>query len=238
MFPENRAPRRLPLDSSAAPPHLAASIHDALKRAILSGQFGPSERINQEQIARELGVSRTPVREALHSLAREGLVELQPRRGAFVSAFGDREVSEIYEVRGLLEPYAAAAACVRATPAQIELVRRLADEIERATSSDMERAFTLNREFHQRLCEPCDNRLLMTLLEAVWSQQVALSIFAFQRQSAEAMRRTYAQHREIVEAFAARDSERTRESVHGHIAEAHRVAIELIAESHLPTAAA
>jgi len=235
---EDRSPGRLPLDPSAAPPHLAAAIHDALKGAILGGQFRPSERINQEEIARELGVSRTPVREALHSLAREGLVELQPRRGAFVCAFGVREISEIYEVRGLLEPDAAAAACLRAIPAQVALVRRLADEIERATSSDMERAFTLNREFHQRLCEPCDNRLLMTLLEVVWSQHAALSIFAFQQQSAEAMRRTYAQHREIVDTFAARDADRAREIVHQHIAEAHRITIELIAESHLPPAPA
>ncbi len=238
MTPEDRAPRRLPLGPSDAPPHLAISIHDALKRAILAGQFRPSERINQEQIARELGVSRTPVREALHSLAREGLVELHPRRGAFVSAFGERDVSDLYEARELLEPHAAAVACLRATPAQVEVVRRLASEIERVTGSDMERAFELNRDFHQRLCEPCDNRLLMTLLEIVWSQHSAINIFAYQRQSFEAMRRTYAQHREIVEAFASRDPDRLRELVRRHISEAHRVAIELIAESHVPTAAA
>src|SRR3990172_1933656 len=264
MMPEDPPPRRLPLAPSDAPPHLAISIHDALKGAILAGQFRPSERINQEQIARELGVSRTPVREALHSLAREGLVELQPRRGALVSSFGEREggelyaprevleagggalvssfgereVSEIYELRELLEPHAVAIACLRATPAQVEAVRRLASEIERTTSSDMERAFVLNRDFHQRLCEPCHNRLLIAFLETVWSQQSAINIFAYQRQSAEAMRRTYAQHREIVEAFATCDSERTRELVRRHISEAHRVAIELIADSHLPTAAA
>jgi len=230
--------RRLPLDPSAAPPHLAVSIHHTLKKEILAGRFRPSERINQEQVARELGVSRTPVREALHALAREGLVELHPRRGAFVSVFGESDVSELYEMRELLEPHAAANASLRAAPAQVEVIRRLADEIERATSSDMERAFSLNREFHQRLCEPCDNRLLMALLEIVWSQQSALSIFAYQRQSAEAMRRTYVQHRAIVDAFAARDADRTRDLVRRHISEAHRVAIELIAESHLPPAAA
>jgi DNA-binding GntR family transcriptional regulator len=230
--------RRLPLDPSAAPPHLAASIHDTLKREILAGRFRPSERINQEQVARELGVSRTPVREALHALAREGLVELHPRRGAFVSVFGESDVSEIYEMRELLEPHAAANACLRASPAQIEVVRRLTEEVERATASNMERAFSLNREFHQRLCEPCENRLLMALLEIVWSQQSALSIFAYQRQSAEAMRRTYAQHREIVAAYTARDPGRTRDLLRRHISEAHRVAIEMIAESHLPPAAA
>jgi DNA-binding GntR family transcriptional regulator len=147
-------------------------------------------------------------------------------------------VAELYEMREVLEPHAAAAACLRATAAQVEVVRRLAGEIERATSSDMVRAFALNRDFHQRLCEPCDNRLLMTLLEIVWSQQSALNIFAAHWQSAEAMRRTYVQHREIVEVYASRDAERVRELVRRHISEAHQVAIELIAESHVPTAAA
>src|SRR3990172_3485923 len=89
---------------SDAPPQLTVGIHEALKKAILEGRLRPSERINQEQIARELGVSRTPVREALQCLARDGLVDLQPRRGAFVSAFDERDGVEIYNPRDLLQP--------------------------------------------------------------------------------------------------------------------------------------
>src|SRR3990172_9551668 len=102
---------------SDAPPQLTVGIHEALKKAILEGRLRPSERINQEQIARELGVSRTPV--------RDGLVDLQPRRGAFVSAFDERDVFEIYNLRELLEPHAAARACLLATPADVAALLRL-----------------------------------------------------------------------------------------------------------------
>src|SRR3989304_1404994 len=97
---------RRPPPPPAPPPQPAVGTHDSLKQAILSGRLEPGERINQEQIAKGLGVSRTPVREALHLLAREGLVALLPRRGAFVSAFDERDVFELYDVREVLEPHA------------------------------------------------------------------------------------------------------------------------------------
>jgi DNA-binding GntR family transcriptional regulator len=218
-------------EPSDAPPQLTVGIHEALKRAILEGRLRPSERINQEQVARELGVSRTPVREALHWLARDGLVDLQPRRGAFVSAFDERDVFEIYDLRELLEPHAAARACLLATPADAAALRRLEREIEQASASDMELAFALNRDFHHRLCRPCENRLLMTLLDTVWSQQSALRIFTYYQRSAEATAQTNVEHRAIVEAFAARDPERVRELVRAHISGAHRRVVELMAVS-------
>ena len=208
---------------------LTASIHEALKSAILEGRFEPAQRINQGQIAKELGVSRTPVREALQSLAREGLVDLVPRRGAFVSSFGAQELFEIYDLREQLEPHAVARACLLATPTEIAAIRRLEREIECA--EEVELAFALNREFHQRLCEPCRNRLLMALLETVWSQQSALRIFTYYAQSTEALERTNTEHRAIVESFAARDSAGTRELVRRHIAEAHQTLAELIVEA-------
>ena len=208
---------------------LTASIHEALKSAILEGRLEPAQRINQGLVAKELGVSRTPVREALQSLAREGLVDLVPHRGAFVSSFGAQELFEIYDLRELLEPHAVARACLLATPAELAAIRRLEREIENA--EEVELAFALNREFHQRLCEPCQNRLLMALLETVWSQQSALRIFTYYARSTEALERTNAEHRAIVDSFAARDSAGTRELVRRHIAEAHQTLAELIVEA-------
>lgn len=232
MDPEARdragAPRGL--DLPQPPPQLAVGIHDSIKRAILAGRIGPGERINQELIARELGVSRTPVREALAVLASEGLVTIVPRRGAFVSTFGERDVHEIYDVRELLEPNAASTACRLATLVELEALRKLATELEEAADSGLERAFELNRQFHHRLCAPCGNRVLMQLLEAIWSQQTALRIYAYYAQSARALERTHAEHRAIVEAFAARDPERTGALVRGHIQAAHQALVTLMAE--------
>ena len=117
--------------------------------AIVSGRLAPNQRINQDAVARELGVSKTPVREALRWLERDGLVRLEPNRGAFVAEFTDRDLFEIYELRELLEPHAAAIACAVATRADVAELRDLRDRIAAVWSEDPMEAFELNREFHR-----------------------------------------------------------------------------------------
>jgi DNA-binding GntR family transcriptional regulator len=239
-----RAPRaaRPPLGSGdgARPPlvdlseqhrQLTQRVYDVLKAAILGGHFRPNDRLLQEHIAAELRVSRTPVREALHWLERDGLVRLVPRKGAVVGAFEDKDAIEIYELRELLEPHAAAVACTVATRQEVATVRRLSREIERASRSDMDHAFDLNREFHRSLCQPCDNRLLMTVLDTVWGQQSAMRIFTYYARSEGAAATMRTEHRAIVESFAARDAERTGELVRSHLAAARGALLELMAAS-------
>lgn len=210
---------------------LAWTVHLALRAAIVGGRLSSGEHINQETIARELGVSRTPVREALRLLERDGLVRLEPNRGAFVAEFTDRDLFEIYELRELLEPYAAGIACAVATRADASALRDLADRIEATWEDAPEASFLANREFHERLCAPCQNDLLMALLGQVWSQQAALRIFTHYAGGGAAFAaRTHAQHRAIVDAYASRDSATVRELVRSHIAEAHEATVKLIAD--------
>ena len=93
----------------------------------------------------------------------------------------------------------------------------------------MEDAFELNREFHRRLCQPCSNRLLITLLDTVWGQQSAMRIFTYYARTDGAARTMRDEHRAIVEAFAERDAERTRDLVREHLAAARRTLLELMA---------
>ena len=151
-------PRRFAL--TVPEQELTSTIHDSLRVAIVSGQLAPNQRINQDAVARELGVSKTPVREALRWLERDGLVRLEPNRGAFVAEFTDRDLFEIYELRELLEPHAAAIACAVATRADVAELRDLRDRIAAVWAEDPMEAFDLNREFHHRLCAPCQNGLL------------------------------------------------------------------------------
>src|ERR1700761_1180077 len=88
-------------------------VQDQLREAILAGTLEPGTRLRAEAVAERLSSSRTPVREALLLLAREGLVEIEPRRGATVRAFDAADVSDLYEVRSLIEPHAAALAARR-----------------------------------------------------------------------------------------------------------------------------
>jgi DNA-binding GntR family transcriptional regulator len=214
---------------------LTESVHSAIEQAILSGRFEPDTRVNQDALARELGVSRTPVREALRWLERDGLIRLEPRRGAFVASYSAQDVFEIYELRELLEPHAAAIACVVATRADAARIADLAAQIEQAAGRDVQAAFALNRSFHQKLCEPCRNALLTGLLEQVWSQQAALRIFTYYAGAGrELAARTHAQHRAIVDAFCARDQDHTRDLVRNHIAEAHEATVRLMQADGLP----
>src|SRR4029077_2652017 len=116
----------MPLAALDDQQQLTDRVHAALREAITSGRLRPDERIKQEKVAAELGVSRTPVREALHLLEREGLVRLVPRRGAVVPGVTAADVRELYELRELLEPAAAALATIRADPDERHAVQRLA----------------------------------------------------------------------------------------------------------------
>jgi len=220
---------------TAPDPELTSTIYDSLRVAIVSGCLEPYGRINQDAVARELGCSKTPVREALRWLERDGLVKLEQNRGAFVAEFTDRDLFEIYELRELLEPHAAAIACAVATRADVAHLRDLRDRIAAIWNDDPMAAFELNREFHERLCAPCQNALLLHVLGLVWSQQAALRIFTHYAQAGEAFAdRTHAEHRTIIEAYAARDSARVRELVRNHISEAHEATVRLLAAVRRP----
>ena len=101
-------------------------VRRALREQILSGEIGPGERLIEAKIAASIGTSRTPVREALHSLESEGLIESIPRVGYRVKAITDQEAREIWEIRGLIEGLALRWACEHA---RTELIKRLAKNI-------------------------------------------------------------------------------------------------------------
>ena len=214
---------------------LTSTVHAALRDAIVGGRLDPGEHVNQDRFARELGVSRTPVREALRWLERDGLVKLEPNRGAFVSSFTDRDLFEIYELRELLEPHAVAIACVVATRAEVAALLDLEARIEATWNRDAQAAFLFNREFHAQLCAPCRNGLLMHLLGQVWSQQAALRVFTHYSAAGPTFAsRTHAEHKEILDAYSARDADRTRELVRAHISAAHEATVRLVAAAQRP----
>jgi DNA-binding GntR family transcriptional regulator len=122
-----------------------------LRDAILSGRLPPGTRIRPEAVAAELGVSRMPVREALHQLDAEGLVTLRPNRGAVVTRLGPEDLAEIFEMRALLEGLCARHAARRATPAEIEELDLEAQAMRRL-AAEPEHWLDRHEAFHDRLC--------------------------------------------------------------------------------------
>jgi len=211
----------MPLAALDDQQQLTDRVHAALREAITSGRLAPDERIKQEQVAAELGVSRTPVREALHLLEREGLVRLVPRRGALVQGFTAADVRELYELRELLEPAAAELATRRASGEERQTVARLARLTDRRNGG-----FAPNRDFHHALCAPCGNGLIMRTLDSVWTHRAAEGLFAYQTLPAGAVERLASEHREIARAFAEADAARVRALVHDHVRAAGSDALE------------
>jgi DNA-binding GntR family transcriptional regulator len=217
----------MPLAALEDHQQLTDRVHDALRTAITSGRLAPDERIKQEQIAAELGVSRTPVREALHLLEREGLVRLVPRRGAIVQGFTAADVRELYELRELLEPAAAELATIRATREERRAVQHFAGLTERRNGG-----FGPNRDFHHALCAPCRNGLIMRTLDSVWTHRAAEGLFTYQTLPAGAVERLAAEHAAIAQAFTAADAASVRALVHDHVRAAGSDALERLPGHH------
>ncbi|MBI2941795.1 MAG: GntR family transcriptional regulator [Chloroflexi bacterium] len=122
-------------------------VTDRLRSAILSGQLGPGDRLQQDELASQLQVSRMPIREALRILASEGLVELRPHRGAVVVNLRTEDIAEIFEIRAMLEGRAAELAAPRLSDVTLARLRQIHAEMARI-GQDEERWLVLNRDFH------------------------------------------------------------------------------------------
>jgi DNA-binding GntR family transcriptional regulator len=124
---------------------------EALREAIVDGVYAPGQHLRQQELARKYGCSVIPIREALHQLAAEGFVVLDPQRGARVAAFDGRMLEEIFEVRIVLEKIAVQRAAERMTPQAAERSRRILEQMERPDLTPGEWVH-LDWEFHDSLC--------------------------------------------------------------------------------------
>ena len=142
---------------------------EQLREAIIDGLYGPGQRIRQQELAREYGCSVIPIREALHRLAAEGFVVLDPQRGARVAAFDGRTLEEIFEVRMTLERLAVQRAAERMTPETVERTRRILKAMDRPDLSPGEWV-RLDWEFHDSLCACAEQEFLRKMISTLRRQ--------------------------------------------------------------------
>lgn len=187
------------------------SLHDAiltrLRDMIIEGQLPPGSRMNEGQIGAQLGVSRTPLREAIKFLASEGLVELVPRRGAIVKSFGAKEVRDMLEVVRMLEQQAGILACTVATDDGIAQVRRLHDAMmDCYARKDRLAYYKLNQDIHTAIVALVGNGALSDVHGRL---QMRLKRIRFiGHEGPERWRNAVAEHEEIIAALEARDADR------------------------------
>ncbi|MDX6541817.1 MAG: hypothetical protein QOI71_3427 [Gaiellales bacterium] len=199
-------------------PTSSLRVSEALREAILSGEFGPGQRLRTESLAKRFGSSRTPVREALVQLEGEGLVDIEPRRGAIVRSFASADLIDLYEIRVLLEPAAAARAALQVSEAQlarlVELVA-LSDARGGRGAAAIEDQIVWNEEFHAIVIEAAASPRLSAALRATAGIPRSFRM-AFWRDEAH---RAFSQtcHRELVSALAEGAAERAEAVMRMHI---------------------
>lgn len=206
----------------------ADSAYDAVREMILSGRIEAGNRLGEVELAAELGLSRTPVREALQRLGAEGLVEVLPHRGARVVRWTADDLEEIFELRAQLEPYGAGRAAARgASEGFLDRLTELCDGMERAVKDqDFRLLAALNDEFHTAIIDGSGNSRLPALVRSV--VHVPLVIGTFERYDSVSLARSMGHHRELVAALRARDRLWAESVMRSHIRAAADHLIDLI----------
>jgi DNA-binding GntR family transcriptional regulator len=182
--------------------------YNSVREKILSGEFPPGSVINQATLARTIGISTTPLREALHRLKTEGLVELDAHRDARVTELKAEEARDLLEMRRSLDPLAASLAAQRRTKADIAEIRDTLDGLE-PLPGDPEYAHLLHhRRFHAAIYRASHNDLLIETLEGLWDKADRYRRFALEVERGSAARARKAQeHRSLVEMVVAGDAD-------------------------------
>ena len=195
---------------------LAEEIENILRQRILKGQYGIGERIKENQVAEELKVSRTPIREALKQLETEGLVQTIPNRGSFAMGFTKQDIQDIYEVRAAVEMLAVERAVSRISDEDLNTMQEIYDMMEfyterRASKKIME----LNRTFHGIIYHASESRFLSQVLKSYQTyveQTRKVTVY-----NDENLAQIYREHGEILEALKSRDLEKSLEKTRVHL---------------------
>lgn len=213
--------------TAATPPRLGDHTYEAIRQAILSGLFAPGSRLTVDAVANRLGVSRTPVKEALVRLEREGLVRVVPRRGAFVAMLSAEEVLELYDLREVLDGLAARKAAERITPQELATLARYLRRADKcAATGDLTRYSDADLAFHQAVRQASKSPRLVEMLENLRDQTRLLMSTSILLEGR--LQRSIEEHRRIYEALRRRDGPAAEEAARAHMRAARQAVEEYV----------
>ena len=219
-------------EGSKNPGHFEVS--ERLRQLILVGEYGPRERLIEEQVAERLGVSRTPIRQALTMLEAEGLVEIAPNRGATVCSFSVEDVWEIYDLRAVLEGHAARRAAGRIEKGELAGLWALAEEMEKLSGSFSEHEEEIrwlvarNGEFHGGILAAARNGRLEKMFRRTVQIPLVFKAFFWYTPHERIISNHY--HRQILGALEAGDGERAEIIMREHVYEGRDFVIKALEE--------
>lgn len=236
MAEHDAAPRALPEDLAFLPEGQATETevaHARLRRAILRGELAAGAQLKQGELAREFGVGRTPLREALRLLEREGLVEAEPQRRARVAGFSVADLEQLYAMRIELEALAVHFSVPRLSDDELEELEGLLGRMEEfARAEDYERWEVPHRAFHFGLASHAGDRLFRTITQL--SDHAERYRHYYTVDMPRAWSKGIAEHREIFDAAAARDPALASERLARHYSTVSLSLLAMLAPEHEP----
>lgn len=202
-------------------------VFEALREVILNGQLKPGERLMEVQLAEEMGVSRTPVREAIRKLELEGFVVMIPRKGAYVSDLSTKDIADVFEIRSALETLAAVLACDRITNEELEELERILIKVaDCVAANDLEKLVEADTQFHDVLYKASRNSRLVQIISNL--RENIQRFRAISMGTPGRMRETFEEHKQLVEAITERNAELARRIAQEHIDNAENRMMEAI----------
>lgn len=221
--------RLMPVDLDTYRP-LREVVCETLRTAIIGGMLKPGERLMEIQLAEELGVSRTPVREAIRKLEQEGFVEMLPRRGTYVANISIKDVIDVYEIRIALDVLAAGLAAERITDAELTTLKKHLNKIKHVVEYDeMEKVGEYDWEFHEVLYKASKNERLVTIINNLREQLTRLRVTSMNYRGR--IKDTIAEHELLVESIASRNVDLAKRRAYEHMRNAERTLLTAIEEA-------
>lgn len=196
---------------------LADEVYDQLVNAIMNREIGPDDRLVQEKLATELQISRTPVREALMRLEKEGVLHLANSGGFRLAKISEEETLELYQARSAIEGQAARILAARNDKRELERLRALITKTEDLKNPTTRDYFVANRAIHRSFMEAAGNKFLLEMFDMIWGRAMAFHLFAAIENADIA--KSLGNHTVLVDVIATGDRAAALEAFTAHIQE-------------------
>jgi DNA-binding GntR family transcriptional regulator len=194
---------------------LSEKAYYLIKEKIITLELPPSSLINEQSLMDELGLGRTPIREALQRLEMEDLITIVPRRGAFVADISITDLQKIFETRIFLEGFCARLAAQRATSEQLSQMQEAIAQLEQVTDNGVKKLMDIDARFHQLLYQAADNEFLADVLKRFYD--LSLRIWYLVLERIGDVQESIIQHKGVVNALRAQDEELAEALIQEHV---------------------
>lgn len=194
---------------------LSEKIALTIRNNIIKGIIKPGERLVEPKLSEMLGISRTPIREALRLLEMEGFIEIIPRRGAVVTTLTRKDIDDIFVIKMKLEPLASKLAVKLLEKSDIDKMKELSAKMEVGSAKGVTQLINWNYDFHNIFIYKCGNERLIKMLEGLQQQFKRATVYSFTTEGRT--RKVNEEHDELIEAFEQQDEATVEKIVENHV---------------------